>query len=157
MKIKEQIQKKIAEYKKDFYEECGFHIIVIPQVGIPKMPLYEVINLACDFLDTQAEKINTRSKVSIKSKEFVFGVCSKMGFEGKELYKALELDRTSMYNLKDRFENKLKTIRAYKYEFYKFIEYLYENSQTETYLNNTEKWEEKAEYLDTLYLEELPT
>lgn len=155
MKIKDKIQSKIEQYKKDFYDECGFGLIIIPQVSIPKVPLYEVINIACDFLSTQAEYINSRSKSSIKAKEFVFGVCSKMGFENKELYQALELDRTTMYSLKDRFENKIKQTRAYKYEFYKFIEYLYEYTQKKTYIPES-NWEDKVEYLDTLYLEELP-
>lgn len=155
MTIKEQIQKKINGYKKDFYEECGFHIVVIPQIGIRKIPLYNICNYCCYFLDIPTEDLHTNKKLSVVAKEFITGICLKMGYAEQEVYKALDLDRTSLYNVYDRFCKKLEETRSYKYEFYKFMEYLYQQDGHEENKTPTRDWNQRVDYLDLIFLEEV--
>lgn len=153
MTVKEQIQKKISEYKEDFFKECGFNLIVIPLVGLPKVSIYKIADLCCDFLKVEKDDIDSRKKLSIKAKEFIFGVTYKMSYDNVEIFSAISLDRTSFYNIKDRFTEKCKN-RAYKYEFYAFIEYLYNNIDNPISKDN---WLSTVEYLDTIFVEDLPT
>jgi len=151
MTIKEQIQKKIEGYKEDFYKECGFHIIVIPQVSIDKVSLYDVCKFVCFFLDLEVEDLNSNKKVAVKAKEFIVGVSLKMGYDEKEVYKAIEIDRTTMYTMIRRFRESIEEDRPYKYDFYKFLEYLYIQVNKEEFIKGKE-WIEKVDFLDSIFI-----
>lgn len=155
MTIKEQIQKKINDYKEDFYKECGFHLIVIPQVSIAKVPLYEVCTYCCYFLELNESDLHSNRKVAVKAKEFISGLASKMGYREEEIYKALLLDRTSLYKVNKRFREDMTETRSYKYEFYRFMEYLYKQINLSYDKSGTKEWKEKVEYLDLIFLEHI--
>lgn len=151
MTIKEQINNLVEGYKLDFYKQCGFHLIVIPQVGLPKIPLYEICNYCCDHLEIKVDILHTNQRTAIKAKQFITGLCIKMGYEEVEIYKALGLDRTSLYNTKRKFNSSMKN-RTYKYEFYKFLGYLYEYIDKD-FDRLSGNWHIKVDFYDSIFMD----
>lgn len=153
MTIKEQIEAKINALKSEFYEETGISLIVIPEYILPRISIYDVSKECCEYLNLNIDYLDTNKKQAVKAKEYITAACLRMGHEESLIHKGLNLDRTSLYTVKTRFDKKLRDENnIYKYDFYKFLEHLYKKVSKTYYFSNG-NWEKRYIFLDMMFIE----
>ena len=155
MTIKEQIDELISTYKKEFYEKTGLLLVAFPNAAMAKLPLYDIINYIAAYYSFDVDKITTRTSTAAKVKEIVAIIALRMGYTDAEVYKALELDRTTLISIKGRVSHKLSTSKSYRHTLYKAMEYLRLN--TGVILSDKIDWRSPDEFISTVFADEVPS
>lgn len=116
MIIKEEIEKLILSYKKDFKDSTGITLVAFPDTRMEKIQLERVREATEYIMDTPM--LNNRKPEQVKIKKFLCRIADEMGYTDKEIADCLRLDRTSIYHYRN--EDKLYGDYQYEREFAKY-------------------------------------
>lgn len=115
MSIKEEIQKLINSYKKEFLEKTGIQLLAYPAIKLEKKPLEMLIKIAEEQCGIDDIKEKNRSVEYVQARRLVCKVAHEMEYSDREVAMRLKLDRSTIIHYR-------MTIRLQESTYAKYIE-----------------------------------
>lgn len=147
MTIKERINRKIQEYKNDFFNETGLVLIAIPKVALPVVSMEVLGTFVCYFY--KIEELKGRGGDTVDAKQSFIALAEKMGYSDSNIASFLSLERSTVTTARTSFTSKMRNL-PYRYRFYQCLEYIMENVGREDLIQDAQ-WAERVDSYNIIF------